>query len=105
MRHPLPSQCTHKLVGHKGAVNCVKFSANGNYVLTGGADRSVRLWNPSQNILVKTFEDHYWLLTSQTHGCEFGLRAVCGDEAGKLMKKPWTISTNSEVIGNALASK
>ena len=35
------------LVGHEGDVDCVKFHHNCNYIATGGADRSVRLWDMS----------------------------------------------------------
>lgn len=36
--------------GHKGAVNAVKFNADGNYCLTGGEDRRILLWNPHRDL-------------------------------------------------------
>ena len=53
--------------------------------------------------LVKQFEDGYGLRRYFTHGCAFNLKAEFGEMAGKLMKKPLTLSTNSEIIGNAMA--
>lgn len=35
-----------KLEGHDGPISSVRFSHDGKYCLTGGFDRSVRLWNP-----------------------------------------------------------
>jgi hypothetical protein len=49
------------------------------------------------------FEEDYGLWRYFTHGCAFGLRAKYGPQAGKLMMKPWTLSTNSEIIGGALS--
>jgi len=37
-----------RLKGHKGAVNAVRFTADGKYCITAGHDRSVRLWNPTR---------------------------------------------------------
>ena len=57
-------------------------------------------WN--FNLLMQ-FEEDYALWRYFTHGCAFGLRAKYGPGAGKLMMKPWTLSTNSEIIGKALS--
>ena len=32
--------------GHSGAVNAVRFTKDGNYVMSCSDDRTVRLWNP-----------------------------------------------------------
>jgi mitogen-activated protein kinase organizer 1 len=46
----MPSQaatrCSAILAGHKGAVNVARFNSDGQYCLTGGDDRVIRLWNP-----------------------------------------------------------
>lgn len=42
----LPRVPVFRLVGHEGPIQKVQFSCDGRYVLTGGHDRSVRLWNP-----------------------------------------------------------
>ena len=56
-----------KLVGHRGAVLSMTFTSGGKYCLTSGKDRTVRLWNPSRWLLVKTYGD--------AHGHE--IRDVC----------------------------
>ena len=53
--------------------------------------------------LLKQFEESYDLKRYFTHGCAFDFKAKFGPVAGKLMKKPWTLSTNSESIGKAMS--
>ncbi|TIB73969.1 WD40 repeat-like protein [Wallemia mellicola] len=50
-----------KLTGHNGPVNVVKFNNQaGRYCLSGGRDRSIRLWNPHLGSEVKTYQGHGW---------------------------------------------
>ena len=42
----LPTAERAVLRGHEGAVLAVRFNADGNYLLTCGQDRTLRLWNP-----------------------------------------------------------
>ncbi|KAM0753414.1 WD40 repeat-like protein [Meredithblackwellia eburnea MCA 4105] len=41
-----------------GAVNTAIFNTGATYLLTGGADRSVRLWNAKKGTLVKSYDAH-----------------------------------------------
>lgn len=43
------------MLGHKGAVYVVKFNKDGNYCLSGGQDRTVKLWNPLKAKEIKTY--------------------------------------------------
>jgi mitogen-activated protein kinase organizer 1 len=43
---PSPWANTRTLCGHAGAVLCLRLNASGSHLLTGGQDRTVRLWNP-----------------------------------------------------------
>ncbi|TIB39330.1 hypothetical protein E3P86_01174 [Wallemia ichthyophaga] len=48
-----------QLLGHSGPVNVVKFNNNaGRYCLSGGRDRSIRLWNPHTASQVKAYNGH-----------------------------------------------
>jgi mitogen-activated protein kinase organizer 1 len=42
----LPLLPSSQLIGHDGPVHCLRFTDDGKYCLTGGYDRTVRLWNP-----------------------------------------------------------
>ncbi|THH08143.1 hypothetical protein EW145_g2900 [Phellinidium pouzarii] len=55
------------LDSHKGAVHVARYS-NGpaKYVLTGGQDRSVRLWNPATGLEIKTYAGHGYEVLSIT---------------------------------------
>jgi mitogen-activated protein kinase organizer 1 len=47
------------LANHKGPVHVVRYAkGSAKYVLTGGQDRTVRLWNPRIGTEIKTFAGH-----------------------------------------------
>ena len=48
-------ECTGVLIGHEGPVLVTRFTANGNYCMTGSSDRSVRLWAPQRNVCIQTY--------------------------------------------------
>lgn len=44
-------------------------SVDGNYCITCGSDKSVKLWNPLRNLLLKTYIGHgYEVLDAQSSG-------------------------------------
>ena len=68
-RGPQPLARTQHVVldGHRGAVNVARFSkGSAKYVLTGGQDRTVRLWNANLGTEVKTFASHGYEVLSIT---------------------------------------
>lgn len=54
----LPRDEAHVLKGHEGAVLAVRFNGDGNYCLSCGKDRTLRLWNPHRGIHIKTYKSH-----------------------------------------------
>lgn len=47
--HQCPSTPVAQLRGHAdGPIHIIRFTPDGNYVITGGNDRTVRLWNPTR---------------------------------------------------------
>lgn len=52
-----PPSCTllHSLEGHAAAVLGLTFTRNGQYIMTASQDRSLRLWNPTKGVHVKTY--------------------------------------------------
>jgi len=42
--------------GHQDIVNCLTVSPSGNFIVSGSHDRSVRLWEKSEEILVLSEE-------------------------------------------------
>lgn len=54
----LPRKESGVLRGHEGAVLAVRFNGDGNYCLSCGKDRTLRLWNPHRGIHIKTYKSH-----------------------------------------------
>lgn len=54
----IPNIPLSELKGHDGAVNAIRFSADGAYCMSCGEDRSVKLWNPSTGLLINSYEGH-----------------------------------------------
>jgi mitogen-activated protein kinase organizer 1 len=53
-----PERSFTTLQGHTGAIHCALWSNDGNYCMTGSADRSIKLWNPLTKTLIKTYVGH-----------------------------------------------
>ncbi|KAI8967291.1 WD40-repeat-containing domain protein [Mycotypha africana] len=53
-----PKQILTTLKGHKGPVNDVCYNKSGQYCLSAGRDRSIRLWNPETGLLIHTYNGH-----------------------------------------------
>jgi WD40 repeat protein len=43
-------------IGHRGAVNCLKYDADGALLITGGADGTLKQWDLKNGELLRTFE-------------------------------------------------
>ncbi|PVF91181.1 WD40 repeat-like protein, partial [Serendipita vermifera] len=53
------------LVGHKGEVTCVVFSPDGDYIISGSDDRTIRLWNADTGkMMAGPFHGHASCVTS-----------------------------------------
>ncbi|CAG8495666.1 7287_t:CDS:2 [Ambispora gerdemannii] len=54
----LPTKNFHVFKSHIGPVHVVRYDSSGEYVLTGGQDRTLKLWNPETGLVIKTYEGH-----------------------------------------------
>ena len=55
----LPRVLHQTLQNHKGPVHVARYAKGAaKYVLTGGQDRSVRLWNPALGTEIKAYSAH-----------------------------------------------
>jgi WD40 repeat protein len=55
---PAPPAEERRFEGHSGRVTCLAVSPNGRHLLTGGEDRSVRLWDLATGKELKRFTGH-----------------------------------------------
>ncbi|TFJ83470.1 hypothetical protein NSK_005239 [Nannochloropsis salina CCMP1776] len=79
----LPTKVRRKLVGHRGPIYTIRFNEKGTYCMTGGQDKSIKLWNPfrpsadankaGEAMLVQTF--------TGPHGYEIRDVAITTDNA------------------------
>lgn len=64
---PIPRTIHVTLNAHKGPVNVVRYSkGSAQYVLTGGQDRTIRLWNANLGNEIKAFAAHGYEVLSIT---------------------------------------
>ncbi|KAJ8363021.1 hypothetical protein SKAU_G00118520 [Synaphobranchus kaupii] len=54
----LPQHLLRTLDCKQGAVRAVRFNADGNYLLSCGGDKTLRLWSVSRGTLLKTYSGH-----------------------------------------------
>lgn len=94
------TEVVEKLVGSydckQGAVRAVRFNVDGNYCLTCGADKSVKLWNPHLGTMIKSYTGHgYEVLdahsavdNAQFCSCSLDKAVLLWDvSSGKILRK------------------
>ena len=54
----LPIECKRTFSSHQGPVHIARFNTTGEYVLSGGQDRTIRLWKPETGLSIKTYSGH-----------------------------------------------
>lgn len=55
-----------KQQGHSNNMSCVAYSADGQYLATGGEDGKVKLWNVHSGFCFVTFNEHTAAITAVT---------------------------------------
>nr|ODN90500.1 mitogen-activated protein kinase organizer 1 [Cryptococcus depauperatus CBS 7841] len=53
-----PTKLTQSLEVHQGPVNIVKYNHGAKYIISGSADRTIRLWNPALGKEIKCYRGH-----------------------------------------------
>ena len=86
----LPCKETNQLEGHQGAVRAVRFNYDGNYCLTCGGDKLLKLWNPHRGVLLKTYSGHGYEVLDAVGSSDNSRLASCG--ADKTVVQ-WDVAT------------
>jgi len=82
------------LYGHSKSVNCVSLSPDGQWIVSGGEDKSIKLWSQVTGAEICTFRGH----TEGVHGVAFspdGTRIVSG--SGDSTVKLWDVQNKREI--------
>ncbi|KAJ1937408.1 hypothetical protein GGF37_005223, partial [Kickxella alabastrina] len=86
----MTARILHKLTDHIGSVNTATFDSLGNYVLTGGQDKVIRLTNANNGRLVQTYEGHGWAVQGIAISKDSTQMVCCGGDRSVTM---WDINT------------
>ncbi|RIB22710.1 WD40-repeat-containing domain protein [Gigaspora rosea] len=54
----LPTRCIRTFDSHEGPVHIALYNSSGEYLLSGGQDKKVCLWNPETGLRIKTYTGH-----------------------------------------------
>ncbi|KAK6523858.1 hypothetical protein TWF281_001825 [Arthrobotrys megalospora] len=86
-----PSHQAATVSRHVGPVHCVTYSAGaGQYLLTGGQDRKIHLFNPTTTSHIQTYDAHgYEILSLSVSPDNSRFASVGGDKSAFL----WDVST------------
>lgn len=61
----------------QGAVRAVRFNADGNYCMTCGSDKTIRLWNPHKGTLIKVYSGHGYEVLDAQSSCDSSQICSC----------------------------
>lgn len=90
---PLARSLHQTLDSHKGPVHVARYAKGGaKYVLTGGQDRTVRLWNPSTGTEIKTYSAHGYEVLSISVSHDNSKFASSGGDRSVFL---WDVSTGN----------
>ncbi|KAJ2513152.1 hypothetical protein H4217_006492 [Coemansia sp. RSA 1939] len=83
-------QILHKLTDHVGSVNAGIFDSTGEYIITGGQDKTIRLRNAQSGRLVQEYEGHGWAVQDLAVSSDSARLASCGGDRSVFL---WDIET------------
>ena len=78
MSSELPTKLIKTIDCKQGAVRAVRFNVDGNYCLTCGSDKSVKLWNPTRGLLLKAYTGHGYEVLDAKSSVDNAQIASCG---------------------------
>ncbi|KXN85324.1 WD repeat domain-containing protein 83 [Leucoagaricus sp. SymC.cos] len=99
--HPLARSVHVTLNAHKGPVNVARYSkGSAKYILTGGQDRTVRLWNANLGTEIKAFAAHGYEVLSITVSNDNAKFASSGGDRSVFLWDVATATTTRRLSGH-----
>lgn len=87
-------RCLQTLPKGTGGIFTARFDPTGRYALTGGADRTVRLWNPRTGLLIQSYLAHSYQVLSVCPAADGVRFASGGGDRGVFL---WDVSSTAAV--------
>ncbi|TRY67854.1 hypothetical protein TCAL_05271 [Tigriopus californicus] len=88
----VPTKLSSVLDCKQGAVRAVRFNVDGNYCLTCGSDKTLKLWNPVRRILLKTYTGHGYEVLDADGSCDNSQLVSCGMDKAVIV---WDVSAGT----------
>jgi len=76
----------------QGAVRAVRYSVDGNYCMTAGQDKSVKLWNPNKGKCLKNYSGHGYEVLDVKGSCDNSQIASCSMDKTVIL---WDVSSGN----------
>lgn len=86
----------HQLKCDQGAVRAVRFSVDGDFCLTAGANKTVKLWSNKKREVLKTYTGHGNEVLDARGSCDNGQILTCGMDRAILL---WEVG-GAKIIRN-----
>ncbi|KAM8793901.1 WDR83 protein, partial [Eudromia elegans] len=90
----LPRRLVRSIECGQGAVRAARFNADGNYCVTGGSDKTLRLWNPRTGSLLRSYLGHGYEVLDAAGS--FDNSQLCSGSADKTVAL-WDVATGQVV--------
>ncbi|KAK2725142.1 WD repeat domain-containing protein 83-like [Artemia franciscana] len=78
----------------QGTVRAIRFNVDGNYCLTCGSDKTLKLWNPFKRMLLKTYIGHGLEVMDAQGSCDNSQLVSCGTDKNVIL---WDVTTGNTV--------
>ncbi|XKL59718.1 hypothetical protein PGB90_000734 [Kerria lacca] len=70
--------CTQTIDCGQGAIRAVRYNVDGNYCLTCGSDKKIKLWNPNKGLYLNTYAGHGNEVLDVASSCDNSQIVSCG---------------------------
>ncbi|KAG8226520.1 hypothetical protein J437_LFUL006910 [Ladona fulva] len=90
----LPTKCLQSIDCQQGAVRAIRFNVDGEYCLSCGSDKSLKLWNPYHPRLLKTYGGHGNEVLDACGSCDNSQIVSCGADKSIIL---WNVTTGQPV--------
>lgn len=90
----IPTVLADTLDCKQGAVRAVRYNVDGNYCLTCGSDKSLKLWNPERKLALKTYTGHGYEVLDARGSCDNAQIVSCGMDKVVIV---WEVGTGLAV--------